>query len=94
MQRFFFHLTVDDECFPDRTGREFDSLAEAHSEAVLLASHVMSYFECENKTPRTVRHVVTVADQDGQVPLSVIVRCESVTCDVRRVPTRTHRISA
>ena len=91
MSHFFFHFTMDDEYFHDPIGLKFNDLAAAHSHAVVLASRVMAYCEVEGRTPRTGRWVVTIENDAGRVLMSVIVRCESAACDVRRVPMRHSR---
>jgi len=93
MSHFFFHFTMDDEYFHDPIGLKFGDLAAAHSHAVVLASRVMAYCEVEGREPRTGRWVVTIENDAGHVLMSVIVRCESATCDVRRVPTRRSRLA-
>jgi uncharacterized protein DUF6894 len=93
MSHFYFHLTMDDEYVPDRAGQKFADLAAAHSHAVLTASRVMSFCEVEHRTPRTKRLVVTIEDETGRVLMSVIIRCESANCDVRRVPPRISRLA-
>jgi hypothetical protein len=92
MSRFYFHFTMDDEFLPDLIGQNFDDLAAAHSHAIVLASRVMSYCEVEGRAPRTERWVVTIENDAGRVLMSVIVRCESAACDVRRVPRRSSRL--
>ncbi len=94
MPNFYFHFTMDDEYFPDRIGQNFNNLAAAHSHAIVLASRVMSYCEVESRTPRTERWVVSIEDDAGRVLMSVIIRCESAACDVRRVPTRQSRLGS
>ncbi len=94
MPNFYFHFTMDDEFFPDRMGQNFSDLAAAHSHAIVLASRVMSYCEVESRTPRTERWVVSIEDDAGRVLMSVIIRCESAACDVRRVPTRQSRLGS
>jgi hypothetical protein len=94
MAHFFFHFTMDDEYFHDLIGLKFNDLSAAHSHAVLLASRVMSYCEVEDRTPRTGRWVVTIENDAGRVLMSVIIRCESAACDVRRVPTRHSRLAS
>jgi Domain of unknown function (DUF6894) len=89
MSHFYFHFTMDDEYFPDLVGQDFNDLAAAHSHAIVLASRVMSYCEVEGRAPRWV---VTIENDAGRVPMSVIVRCESAPCDVRRVPRRNSRL--
>ena len=74
MSRVHFHLTLDDEYFPDPIGEQVSDLNAAHSRAVLLGSRVMS--SCELEAPRTERGVVTIEDDTGRVLLSVIVREE------------------
>ena len=88
MPHLYFHLTMDDEQFPDTTGQDISDLKIAHSQAILLASNAMAFCELEEEQRRPNRLVVTVADSTGKVPLSVVVRCESVPCDIRRVPVR------
>ena len=85
---------MDDEYFPDLVGQDFNDLAAAHSHAVVLASRVMAYCEVEGREPRTGRWVVTIENDAGRVLMSVIVRCESATCDVRRVPTPKSRLAS
>ena len=94
MSHFYFHFTMDDEYFPDLVGQDFNDLAAAHSHAIVLASRVMSYCEVEGRAPRTERWVVSIEDDAGRVMMSVIVRCESAPCDVRRVPTRKSRLAS
>ena len=91
MSHFYFHFTMDDEYFHDLVGQDFNDLAAAHSHAIVLASRVMSYCEVEGRAPRWV---VTIENDAGRVPMSVIVRCESAPCDVRRVPTRKSRLAS
>jgi hypothetical protein len=91
MSHFYFHFTMDDEYFPDLVGQDFNDLAAAHSHAIVLASRVMSYCEVEGRAPRWV---VTIENDAGRVPMSVIVRCESAPCDVRRVPRRHSRLAS
>jgi uncharacterized protein DUF6894 len=91
MPNFYFHFTMDDEYFPDRIGQNFNNLAAAHSHAIVLASRVMSYCEVEDRAPRTERWVVTIENDAGRVLMSVIIRCESSTSDIRRVATRHSR---
>jgi len=93
MSHFFFHFTMDDEYFHDPIGLKFNDLAAAHSHAVVLASRVMAYCEVEDRAPRTERWVVTIENDAGHVLMSVIIRCESATCDVRRVATRCSRLA-
>ena len=93
MSHFFFHFTMDDEYFHDPIGLKLNDLAAAHSHAVVLASRVMAYCEVEDRAPRTERWVVTIENDAGRVLMSVIIRCESATCDVRRVPTRRSRLA-
>jgi hypothetical protein len=88
MSHFYFHFTMDDEFFPDFIGQHFDDLAAAHSHAIVLASRMMSHCEASGRVPRTERWVVTIANDAGRVLMSVIVRCESAACDVRRVAER------
>ena len=94
MPHFYFHFTMDDEYFPDLTGQKFDDLTAAHSHAIVLASRVMSYCEVEGRAPRTERSVVTIENDAGRTLMSVVVRCESTACDVRRVPTRNSRLAS
>jgi len=94
MSHFFFHFTMDDEYFHDPIGLKLNDLAAAHSHAVVLASRVMAYCEVEDRAPRTERWVVTIENDAGRVLMSVIVRCESAACDVRRVPRRNSQLEA
>ena len=94
MPHLYFHLLMDDVQFPDTVGREISDLKTAHSQAVLLASNVMSFCELEQDQRRPNRLVVTISDSTGNVPLSVVVRCESAPCDIRRVPVRRKSPSA
>src|SRR6478672_7424353 len=94
MPHFYFHFTMDDEYFPDRMGQNFNDLAAAHSHAIVLASRVMSYCEVECRAPRAERWVVSIEDDADRVLMSVIIRCESAACDVRRVPTRHSRLAS
>jgi len=94
MPHFYFHFTMDDEFFPDGMGQTFNDLAAAHSHAIVLASRVMSYCEVENRTPRAERWVVSIEDDAGRVLMSVIIRCESAACDVRRAPPRRSRLGS
>jgi hypothetical protein len=94
MPHFYFHFTMDDEYVPDLIGRKCTDLAAAHSHAVMLAGRVMSYCEVECRTPRTERWVVTIENETGNVLMSVIIRCESAACDVRRVPTKHVRLAS
>jgi Domain of unknown function (DUF6894) len=94
MSHFYFHLTMDDEYFPDRIGQKFDDLAAAHSHAIVLASRVMSYCEVEGRAPRTERWVVTIENDAGRTLMSIILRCESAAFDACRVPTRTSRLAS
>ena len=94
MSRFYFHFTMDDEFLPDLVGQNFSDLAAAHSHAIVLASRVMTYCEVERDIPRTERWVVTIEDEGGRVLMSVIVRCESAACDVRRVPRRNSQLGS
>src|SRR4051812_7404995 len=94
MSHFFFFFTMDDEYFPHLIGEDFNDLAAAHSQAIVLASRVMSHCELEGRAPRTERWVVTIENDAGRVLMSVIVRCESAACDVRRVPTRKSRLAS
>ena len=94
MSHFFFHFTMDDEYFHDPIGLKLNDLAAAHSHAVVLASRVMAYCEVEGRALRTGRWVVTIENDAGRVLMSVIIRCESAACDVRRVPTRQSRLGS
>ena len=94
MSHFYFHVTMDGEFFPDLIGQNFNDLAAAHSHAIALASRVMSYCEVENRTPRAERWVVSIDDDAGRVLMSVIIRCESAACDVRRAPPRRSRLGS
>ena len=94
MSHFFFHFTMDDEYFHDPIGLKLNDLAAAHSHAVVLASRVMAYCEVEDRAPRTERWVVTIENDAGCVLMSVIIRCESAACDVRRIPTRPSRLAS
>ena len=94
MSRFYFHFRMDGELFPDFIGQNFNDLAAAHSHAIVLASRVMSHCEIEGRVPRTERWVVTIEDEAGRVLMSVIIRCESAACDVRRVPMRQSRLGS
>ena len=93
MSHFYFHFTMDDEYFHDPIGLKLNDLAAAHSHAVVLASRVMAYCEVEDRAPRTERWVVTIENDAGHVLMSVIIRCESATCDVRRAATRRSRLA-
>lgn len=79
MPHLYFHLTIDDEDFPDVVGQEVSDLAAAHSRAIVLAGRLMSYCEVEHREPRAERWLVTVADDTGHSLMSVIVRCERVS---------------
>ena len=94
MSHFFFHFTMDDEYFHDPIGLKLNDLAAAHSHAVVLASRVMAYCEVEDRAPRTERWVVTIENDAGCVLMSVILRCESAACDVRRISTRPLRLTS
>ena len=94
MAHFYFHFTMDDEYFPDLIGENLNDLAAAHSHAIALASRVMAYCEVEGRAPRTERWVVTIENDAGCVLMSVILRCESAACDVRRVPRRNSQLEA
>jgi Domain of unknown function (DUF6894) len=60
MPRFYLHLTMHDEYFPDRIGCEVSDLSDAHSRAMLLVSRLMSFCELERREPRPERWTVTV----------------------------------
>ena len=94
MSHFYFHFTMDDEFFPDLVGQDFNDLAAAHSHAIVLASRMMSHCEVAGRAPRTERWVVSIENDAGRVLMSVIVRCESAACDVRRVPRRNSRLGS
>ena len=94
MAHFYFHFTMDDEYFPDLIGENLNDLAAAHSHAIALASRVMAYCEVEGRAPRTERCVVTIENDAGCVLMSVILRCESAACDVRRISTRPLRLTS
>ena len=94
MSHFYFHFTMDDEFFPDFIGQNFNNLAAAHSHAIALGSRVMSYCEVEGRLPRTERWVITIENDAGRVLMSVIIRCESAACDVRRAPPRRSRLGS
>ena len=94
MAHFYFHFTMDDEYFPDLIGENLNDLAAAHSHAIALASRVMAYCEVEGRAPRTERWVATIEGAAGCVLMSVIIRCESAACDVRRIPTRPSRLAS
>ncbi len=92
MHAFIFTSRWIDEFLPDLIGQNFNDLAAAHSHAIVLASRVMPYCEVEGRVPRTERWVVTIENDAGRVLMSVIVRCESAACDVRRVPRRNSQL--
>jgi hypothetical protein len=94
MSHFYFNFTMDDEYFPDLVGQDFNDLAAAHSHAIVLASRMMSHCEVAGRASRTERWVVSIENDAGRVLMSVIVRCESAPCDVRRVPTRKSRLAS
>jgi len=93
MPHLYFHLMRDDEQFSDTIGREISDLKTAHSQAILLASDAMAFCELEEGQHRPSRLVVTIADSTGNVLLSVVIRCESAPCDIRRVTVR-HKFSS
>ena len=78
MPRFYFHVTIQDERFPDLIGSEINDLAAAHSHAMLLASRLMSFHELERRQPRPERWIVAIEDEEGRAAMSVIIRCNVV----------------
>ena len=82
MPRMHFHLTIDDQYFPDQAGQEVGSLAAAHSRAISLASRLMSFCEIERREIRGERWVVTIEEQ-GRSLMSVIIGCHCIARDVR-----------
>lgn len=94
MSHVYFHLTMDDEYFPDPVGEKVDDLAEAHARAVSLANCVMCFCELDGQPSRTERGVVTIEDDAGHVLMSVIVRRASTARGVRRDAPRRRSRSA
>ena len=94
MSHFYFHFTMDDEYIPDLIGHEFNDLAAAHSHAIMLAGRLMTHCEIEGHAPRIERWLVTIENDAGRALMSVIIRCESAACDVRRVPRRNSRVAS
>lgn len=77
MPRMHFHLTIDDQYFPDQIGQEVGDLVAAHSRALLLASRLMSFCEIERREIPGERWVVTIEEQ-GRSLMSVIVGRERI----------------
>jgi hypothetical protein len=84
---------MDGDQFPDTVGQEISDLKTAHSQAILLASNALAFCELDEEQRRPSRLVVTIADSTGNALLSVVIRCESAPCDIRRVPVR-HKFSS
>jgi Domain of unknown function (DUF6894) len=73
MPRYFYHMQMHDDLFPDAIGREEPDLSAAHAHAVTLARTIMWYCEADELTESTAPWIVRVANDGGRRVLSVIV---------------------
>lgn len=85
MPHLHFHLTMDDEHYPDTIGYDVADLAEAHSRAILLAARVMSFCVLEKRHPCSERWVVDIEDDAGRDLMSVIVCYDTIAEAARHV---------
>ncbi len=71
MPRYFLHLKIGDEYFPDVAGQELADLSAAHSCGLSLATKLMSHIELDRCI--TLEHwIVNVEDDKNQRLLSVL----------------------
>jgi hypothetical protein len=68
MQKFYFHLSNCDECFPDDIGYDLPDIAAAHTRAKRLANLVMTTSRLASHAFDWRRWTVTVAhDSQGAI---------------------------
>jgi Domain of unknown function (DUF6894) len=72
MPRYFLHLNIGDEYFPDDAGQKLADLSLAHYRALLLATKLMSRVELDRSV--ALKHwIVSVENDECQRLLSVLI---------------------
>jgi hypothetical protein len=72
MPRYFLHLRIGDDYFPDVAGQELADLSAAHSRALLVATKLMSRVK-PNGHAALEHWSVCVEDDENQRLLSVLI---------------------
>ena len=73
MPRYYHHVRIDGDYFPDVAGREHLDLSAAHVYAMILATTLMRYYETADRSESKTPWIVNVENDRGVRVLSVIV---------------------
>jgi len=73
MPRYYHHVGIDGDYFPDMAGGEHSDLSAAHVYAMTLATTLMRYYETANRSESKTPWIVNVENDRGERVLSVIV---------------------
>ena len=73
MPRYYYHVRIDGDYFPDATGREHLDLSAAHVHAMTLATTLMRHYESDDSSESKTPWIVNVENNRGGRVLSVIV---------------------
>ena len=73
MPRYYHHVRIDGDYFPDVAGGEHLDLSAAHVYAMILATTLMRYYETADRSERKTPWIVNVENDRGVRVLSVIV---------------------
>jgi hypothetical protein len=94
MPRYYHHVRIDGDYFPDVAGREHGDLSAAHVYAMILATTLMKYYESTDHSESKTPWIINVENDQGERILSVIVpynknkyRCLAVEQANRAVDT-------
>jgi hypothetical protein len=80
MPRYYHHVRIDGDYFPDVAGGEHLDLSAAHVYAMTLATTLMRYYETADRSESKTPWIVNVENDRGERVLSVIVpynKCKS-----------------
>jgi len=73
MPRYYLHVGIDGDYFPDMAGGEHSDLSAAHVYAMTLATTLMRYYETADRSESKTPWIVNVENDRGERVLSVIV---------------------
>src|SRR4249920_3573868 len=73
MPRYYHHVRIVGDYFPDVAGREHFDLSAAHVYAMILATTLMRYYETADRSESKTPWIVNVENDRGVRVLSVIV---------------------
>ena len=73
MPRYYHHVRIDGDYFPDMAGGEHSDLSATHVYAMTLATTLMRYYETTDRSESKTPWIVNVENDREERVLSVIV---------------------